>query len=331
MTVTNSIGSAGGRDYATWQIWHDALPSVLTDAYVGEGYNDSEFLITSAILMSGITTTPTNSIRMTAAAGQSFRDSAGALRYDASRGVAIRCATAYQDTLDLFEQDITIDRLQLSNEAGKNVIKQDLNSLMTHVFEGLIIEGNGVVNASPTRIRKGKIRNCLYVNRSNNSTANANYADYNLSLEFSNTTLVVPSDLTQSSGSAFANTTDSLCLITNCVSFGFFIAFRGSSSSDYLCSDYAIGLGSHNQSSKVYANQFVDSTDATRDFRLKAGSDCLDTGVDLSGSLLPAANDIFLTARPQGSAWDIGCFEYIAAGGSVPMAVFERHYRAQRA
>lgn len=64
----------------------------------------------------------------------------------------------------------------------------------------------------------------------------------------------------------------------------------------------------------VYADQFqnIGTIPANRDFRLKAGSGLINAGIANTAGV-PAANDIFGTARPQGAAWDIGPHEFLAA------------------
>jgi hypothetical protein len=52
---------------------------------------------------------------------------------------------------------------------------------------------------------------------------------------------------------------------------------------------------------------------ANHDFNLQAFSDCINAGVDLSASWPSGVptNDFTGTPRPQGSAWDIGAYEYV--------------------
>ncbi len=56
---------------------------------------------------------------------------------------------------------------------------------------------------------------------------------------------------------------------------------------------------------------FVDT--ANDDFRLQAGSPAIDTGMTLNGF----NKDIVGTTRPQGSAWDIGAYEYNWSIGTI--------------
>jgi hypothetical protein len=50
--------------------------------------------------------------------------------------------------------------------------------------------------------------------------------------------------------------------------------------------------------------------EAAGDLSLLTGSPCIDTGI---ATVVP--DDVVGTARPQGSAYDIGAFEYIGVGG----------------
>jgi len=69
--------------------------------------------------------------------------------------------------------------------------------------------------------------------------------------------------------------------------------------------------------SQYKTNPFVDWPNG--DFRLKscsAGMDCpVGAGIDLGSSF---NTDIIGTARPQGSAWDIGAYEYGQGGDTTP-------------
>src|SRR5215471_8228316 len=127
-TITNSIGTSG-RDYSTIAAWITALPAnLVTDgnSYVGQCYNDSEFVITSTLSFSGHTTDSTHTITLTTGPGQSFRDNASVrtnpLVYDASKGVGVRITTA-NALLTVSDNFVTISNLQLYKVAsGSRVV-----------------------------------------------------------------------------------------------------------------------------------------------------------------------------------------------------------------
>src|SRR6188768_4101476 len=99
-TITRTIG-ATGRNYGTLSLWRASLPAnLVTDnnSYVGECYNDAEFVNDIAAL-NGHATDATHTIALTAAAGQSFADHASAqtnaLTYNQANGVGFRTTTNY--------------------------------------------------------------------------------------------------------------------------------------------------------------------------------------------------------------------------------------------
>lgn len=71
------------------------------------------------------------------------------------------------------------------------------------------------------------------------------------------------------------------------------------------------------------SNLFTDP--ANYDLTLKAGSALIEAGKDLSGAGVTA--DILGVARPQGAAFDIGSFEYVAAPAApgMPAALSRRN------
>lgn len=97
--------------------------------------------------------------------------------------------------------------------------------------------------------------------------------------------------------------------------------FNGFDTIDYCASDD--GDGNNSQSGLTWANEFEGY--ATHDYRLASGSNLIGAGTDNPGTLTDT-DDIAGTARS--STWDIGAFEYAAAGGSiVPLASYYKKRR----
>jgi len=78
----------------------------------------------------------------------------------------------------------------------------------------------------------------------------------------------------------------------------------------------------------VSTDNFVNVSEGTEDFRLPLGSALIDVGTDLSATFTV---DIVGTTRPTGvNTWDIGIYEFVAAGGSLIPAIMD-FYRRRRA
>lgn len=314
--VTKSIGTSG-RDYSTLQAWEDALPAnLVTDgnSQVGECYNDSEFTAAGRLLLiSGETTDATHTITLRCGSGQSFRDNVNvqtnALRYNATNGVALRSTASNAGyTVEIGAQFVTIDGLQISNPNAAVLFR---NTGANWIFKNCIVEGNTTAasgyNAAVFEMDSNGVgTNSIIINRlAGFDGILASVGAGGMSLV--NITCVKPSDLTANNVAfnlGYGGT------LKNCAGFGFNTFSAGSLSGNNNCSDKAISFGTGNQASKTYANQFQNTLDATRDFRLKIGSDCIDTGVTDTINI-PSSDDIAKTIRPSGTAWDIGAWELV--------------------
>jgi len=297
------------------QAWEDALPAnLVTDgnSQVGQCFNDSEFTSASTVVtISGETTDATHTITLTTGTGQSFRDNVNAqtnvLKYNASNGVGIRFTGNSGRTIIVGAQYVTLDGLQI----GANNGCVSLNAANT-MIKNCILEGGqaatGGYGASTLLLTSGSpsVLNTLVITRQ--PGFDGIIVNNGVTPLFVNVTSVKPSDLTADK-TAFRIDYGGATL-KNCAGFGFNAFSSGSESGSNNCSDKAISFGTSNQASKTYANQFQNTADATRDFRLKTGADCVDNGVTDTTDI-PSADDIVKTSRPQGSAWDIGAWELV--------------------
>lgn len=311
-TVTKTIGTSS-RDFSTIAAWAAALPAnLVTDgnSYVGQCFNDAEFAVTSTITINGNTTDATHTIQLTTGAGQSFRDNAGAqtnaLRYNQANGVGIRKTNNYNQTLTTDADFITFTGLQIATTGGNSPNGLTTTNATGHQIVDFCIVENVSGSNTASCVVKGssaKIRNSLVVVRGNSTGAGlallSGAGAYNCT--------VVRTGTAGDTGvsSAYASS-----VVENCALFGFTTASSGTITGSGNITDQASGPGTSPLVSKTYANQFQNTSDATRDFRLKAGADCLDAGTTDSTN---AANDIVGTTRPQGGAYDIGCWELVVA------------------
>lgn len=271
--------------------------------------------------ISGSTVSSTCYKELTAVAGASFRDNANvqtnALYYNASNGCGIKGTTDSTRTISIQENNVSVNKLQvaatgnsghaihMNSDAGfLNFLICEGNDSDAGTANGVISQGAGVNNV---------IANSLIIQRKSGAehiigTGTSTVAYYNC-------TIVAPDDLATAPTEIFNSGVSGTVTVQNC---GLFAgnstkAITAGSATFNFTTCYSDISGTTGVTQCTYANQFQNVNDATRDFRLKAGANMLDTGTTDSTN---AANDIVGTARPQGSAYDVGCWEKVVAASS---------------
>lgn len=318
-TVIKSIGSAPGRDYATIQAWANACPADLVavdQIWRGECYNDSVF--TSGTFnhtsIFNQVTGPNNYIELTTGPGQSFRDHAGKatnpLRADQTKGVLLTHGQGSSNVLEFGPPYTRISNLQIVNTAGYGIYCGG-NGTTNCVLENLLIDSwDSAIRARNPNI----VRNVIGIVRG--GTAKGIDFGFGYGSAAINTTIVRPSNLTVT-GTAFSVSEAAGLKLVNCAGFGF-TNFTNTTAAGCTnnASDVAITIGANNQESLTYGNQFVSTVAASVDFRLKTGSNLINTGATDTTDL-PAATDITGTARTD--TWDIGAWEVLPVA-AAPVA-----------
>lgn len=316
-TVTKSIGS-GARDYTTLAAWATALPADLVSgdtAQIGQCFNDSEFTSAAGLLtLTGHTTDATHTITLTTGTGQSFRDNSGAqtneLRYNASNGVGIRLTGGYDAAIVVLDTNVFIQGLQVTGTPALNSSRAMITAGSgTVVVDDCILEGSGANGPVSIGNVGTKLRNCLVVQRQASQSGilviSAGPAIYNC-------TLVAPSDIVAPTNAFVVSYTGNI--IQNCAIFGATNALSTTVGVTVTTSMTDATGSTGLTGGKVYASQFENTANATRDYRAKTGADLLDAGTTDATNGTP---DIVGTARPQGSAYDIGAWELVAASPPV--------------
>lgn len=347
MSVTVTVGT-NSRQYSTVaSALSLGVPTNISSSgantpYILSLYNDSEFYTTTSsnfINVTGITTDATNTLTITAAAGQSFMDNASvqtnALKYNQANGVGIRINAGYSVLLESVNvPNVIVTRLQMSctTSGGSGYgIETDNNTYISNC----ILEYSNTTGAAAYHPGSNQgIENCLIIVSSTGSRGITAAYD---NCKIVNCTIVVPSDVTNTNY-GIAGSSETWTVINTAV-FGFGTNFYTASGTysgcKNNCSDQAISFGTNNQASKTYANQFHGITTSTKDYRLKSGADCIDNGYadsadvpnfsGISGasgtSNISGTGDIAGTSRPQGSAWDIGAWELFVASGNFTATV----------
>jgi hypothetical protein len=316
-TVAKIIKSSGG-DYSTLAAWIAACPANLVTAdQVWQGQVDGTITITSGTgctIPSSITTDATRYVELTAKPGTSYLDNANiqtnAYCYNASNGSAITSSAAWTTIINTQAPYTRINKLQIAGTGAQvgPVITAN-TALGTVTIDQCILEqaklAGGVVSLT---VAGSKINNSLCVQRGSGagcivhlySGATAN-----------NCTFVVPSDKTKATVGIESNYASAT--VSNCAIFGVTNVKSGSTTFTWTtCYSDATLTGVTTLTYNTAA--FQNITDSTRDFRLPSGSGLIDVGTTDSTN---GATDGAGTSRPQGSAYDVGSWEYKSSGPTL--------------
>lgn len=323
MATTKSIGLTG-RDYSTLAAYVSYLNGLgtFTDDQIGECYTDSGAIAdTSAVTFTGVTKGG-YTLTLRAATGQSFRDNASvqsnALKWNASNGAALtNSATAFASTiLDLGGCD-TVSGLQFKGTAS---------GYIGHLVKagGAAIE-NCIVERVATRANVYALYGFASLT---NSLVLSGWAGVRCdsTSTLTDVTIAGYNNAAAGSGIRFNHHTNSV--VKNVAVRGFtsdFIGTCSASSTNNATDKGSFGgtnFGTSGQVS-ITSAEWESVTAGSEDFRLAAGSTLLKD----NGATTGPTNDIAGTARPQGSSYDIGCWE-LAAGGGGP-TTYPWHYYAQ--
>jgi hypothetical protein len=315
-TVTSSIGTAA-RDYSTLQAWEDAAPANLVTSdqvWRGECYNDSEF--TAALTVSGSTVDSTRYKELTTATGESFADDAGAatnpLRYDQGVGVGLHVTAGYTTAITVSENYFRMSKIQAKRTTGGGASRVWLDTGVSDTrLSQCIMESDR--SATVTRFEANAlVSSCCFISRVSSVSAIVTVAAAGGTMI--NCTLAVPSDFTAATDGV-ARSYASAWSITNCAIFG--VTNVGDTTgitytNCYTDDNTSLPSGVTNLAYDTSTGSgFEGITDAARDFRLKSTSGLIGVGTtDSNGS-----PDIIGTARPSGTGYDVGAWEFVASGG----------------
>jgi hypothetical protein len=307
-TVTSSIGTGG--TYSTVAAWFAACPaSLVTADQIWRGECKNQTLAT--VNFAGITTSSTQYVELTTEAGASFVDNATKVgRVDSTKGAVLRTTASYTAVITLGSvNDLKISKLQveiagavggstpaITNAAGSTNV--DINQC--------IVEGSrsNVVSLYGNNVIRNSIVTCR-------GSGMATIATIRAGATAINCTFAVPSDKTAATNGITGQYSTSF--LKNCAIFGCTNLATGTAATYTTCATSATGTTGVTGGVAHSTSTFVGTVDASRDFRLVSGSALLDVGTTDSTN---AANDIYGTARPQGSAYDIGAFELVVASGN---------------
>lgn len=317
-TVTDTIGSSGAA-YATIALWEDgtdntslvAADEIRVGALKNETFSNGGATVAT---IAGATTDATRYRHLTTDTGASFRDNASvqsnALRYNASNGAAISGADYLSRSIVCTENFARFSNLQISAGVGRAGAIEASGT--GGIIENCILEGgyeNGIVIPGAGTI----VRNCVLVMR--RASANMIASCNNSSNSWYNNTLVCPSDVTPVPSAGFGGSYGTIA-VQNCAIFGVTAVKAGGSTFNFTTCMTDVASPPSGCTTVAYSAasgaKFENISDGTHDYRIKTGSSLIDAGTTDSTN---AANDIARTARPSGAGYDVGAWEFVAAGG----------------
>ncbi|MEQ1888644.1 MAG: hypothetical protein ABL951_05620 [Alphaproteobacteria bacterium] len=274
--------------------------------------------------MSGSTSSATCYKHITCASGASFSDNVNvqtnALAYNASNGAAIRQTSGNTDPVVSAGEDYCrFDKIMIKSLAttsncislGATGVKVDtIICEGTHSGSGA---ANGVLGISNTAKSGYLITNSLIIQRTASSSqifgAGAGTGD------FVNCTFVIADDVAAPTNIVRSGTSGTMNF-KNCAFFSGSVnqmeVTAGATQNFTTCASDDSAPPSGVTGLLTMSSQFENVSDAARDFRAKSGGGLIDTGTTDSTN---APIDIAGTARPSGSAYDIGCWEKVQAAG----------------
>ena len=311
-TIIKSIGSAGGRDYATIQAFLTAVPSNLVtsdEVWIGELYNDSEFSISAAYVLPAKTTDATRYIMLRPADGQGFADHANkltnALRYDAANGVAIAASVDWDHLFDLTATScVKIEGIQVKTTA----------TYVTSLFRlnGASSVRNSILQHTTSRnqfIRCGSDGTAAQLIENNVFIAPAGLAYQPIDTGWGSPKI---------RGNTFYNAvSDNVSIyggfgspeITGNIVVGFTKVSDNPGTATYNASDIAGFPGS--VVTIAPSDVFESTTAGSLDLRIKAGAAVINAGTPMSGNTVDAIKQTRSATTPT-----IGAFEVVSGGGS---------------
>lgn len=325
-------------DFTTLQAQANSLASNPGQPVLNLLWNDSTVVATvgTAILtLTGHTTSNVNTITYRPAPGESFQAvyqaaPTTAYAYNAANGVAFQLPASGTGGINYFQINdswVIFDGIQFKDPnatSGSTII----GGTGTHVsISHCIIDGFGQSGATPIGIDGNNltITNSLLIAR--NTTASGEMVKTSAGTGFiivNNTFVHATLTTGQRAVSSGNNVTNATMVSKNNIFVNYDIPYGAASGTPWVsnnCAYSAASFSASNAGTNTGGSVFGITTANTfanfpTDFHVKTGSTCINAGATDSTDI-PAADDAFGSSRPQGTNWDIGAHELLAAPTTV--------------
>ena len=323
----------GGSSAATC-VLSSSTPMDTGIIWQGQQLNEELSGTGTRLNISGSTASSTAYKHITTASGASFNDNANkltnALRYNSANGAAIKGTSANTQTVVIGETGARVTDLQIAATGSGGFALSFAAGSAPFLVDQCILEGTYAATADNRGVFYSVSQSPTVSNTAIIQKASA--ADHIIgtgtgSPKFYNCTIAAADDLATAPTSVFLSGASGTVTVQNC---GMFAgdstkAIKAGSATFNFTTCYSDISGTSGVTQATYSSEFENINDATLDLRLKTGAAQIDTGTTDATN---APVDIVGTARAQGSAYDVGAWELIAASG-IAIPVILRQFSAR--
>jgi len=321
-TVVKTIKSGG--DYTTLQTHEDASPANLVTAdQIWQGQASGTFTVAGALLVvAGSTVDSTRYYELTTEAGAAYNDNANVqtnrFAFVAANGCSITDTSSYTIPITINQEYCRLSNLQVS-ATGTSGSSYSIYSQLASGSANLLIDRCIIENfRSSAAFLFGSneiIRNSLIVQR---GSGRGSIASIQNGAQAYNCTFASVGIASATVGiiGAYGAATIKNCVITGCVS-----VHSGTAPNYTTCVTNVASPPSGCTTVAHSTANYVQNQGPTYDYRLPLGSGAIDVGTtDATNGAFDAA----WTARPQGSAYDVGAWERVVSAALAKQSRFVR-------
>jgi uncharacterized phage protein (TIGR02218 family) len=313
--VISSVGSAGGRDYATIGAWITATSLhliSLNQRHIAEVYDDSDFSLGGTAASVTGATTDFRCYRM-------IRPATGQ-RYDPVTDTGVWITATATQTITVAEDYFSIEGVGIGNTgAGASRVNLEFKG-RGNLADGVYAESTASTGSADAACFYGRLksgqqwRNCIAVG-GGAGTAGANYG-FRATAATAGIYNCVAADIDGAGGTSYGfHTALADARVINCIGSGCDADFGSTVDpvEDYNISTDTTAAGAHSLISQLASAIFVNQ--ATADFRLLDN----DSPANNAGYALNLYFSTDFAGEDRASPWEIGAYTGAASAPLMPM------------